>query len=237
MVSQQTVTAINKNKKLNKSMGQLNWKIKSCLIVFSFLIGIQESNAQILIGPNVGLNWGIFSFGNTQALTLNKALLGPSLGAIVEIPIYGILSVRAEPSYIQKGSDFTVDNSLPLETKVYPQYLQIPVELQANLPMTIFTPHVFLGPNVGFLLSGKGQWISAFDPEPEFDVKNIIKNIDFGMDFGAGLDFSITPLIKANIDFKYSLGLPNILKPGAGTTLLTAYTHGYQVLVGVLFTI
>lgn len=173
-----------------------------------------------------------------SGISNTSLLLGTSVGAIVEIPMNGILSLRAEPSYIQKGTDVTVvitnSNTNASWSKLRSQYLQIPVELKAILPMPLFTPHIFFGPNVGYLLSAKAESFDAITgQEFDGDVKHQDKNVDFAIDFGAGLDYSITPLIKANFDLKYSLGLMNIDNTSTGAV----YTRGFQMFVGVLFSI
>ena len=198
--------------------------------MISFLLfGFQKDTAQILIGPTIGLNWGAFSIGNLIGAESANSSLGPSFGAIVEVPLIPLLSIRVEPSYIQKGSDVSfpyMDG--PLILKERNQYFQLPLELQANLPLPVFSPHIFLGPNVGYLLSAK---MNQGPNYPEIDDKSSYKSFDLGVDYGVGLEFGIAPLIKANLDYKYSSGLLNISKYSP------VHTRGIQILAGLLFSI
>jgi len=157
-----------------------------------------------MIGPNVGLNWGTFLDKNALPINgeSNTSILGASLGAIAEFEINRILSVRVEPSYIQKGTDTQYSWPFMLEDKDRFQYLQIPIELEAKLPVFPFTPHIFFGPNVGYLLSAREE---DSDPFQEYSVKNGYKTLDFALDFGAGIEYSIAPPVMANLDVKSAL--------------------------------
>jgi hypothetical protein len=212
-------------------MLHINWKITRCAFCFYFLFGRQESTAQILFGPNVGLNWTTFSIDNLAGTT-STPLLCNSLGAIAEFPLNDILSIRVEPSYIQKGSQWKnlpSGSPLPLETEIRFQYLQIPVELKASLPTPIVSPHILIGPNVSYLLSAKeGPTLSTQE-----DVKDFYRDFVYTLDFGTGLDYSIAPLIKGHFDLKYSIGLMNIEKKDKGDV----HMHGVQIFVAVLFSV
>jgi hypothetical protein len=210
-----------------------NSKIKTCLFVFYLAIGAQVSKAQILIGPNAGLNWSRFSINHNAYGT---TLLGSSFGAIAELPLNGILSIRVEPSYIQKGLQWIyvyaggAPTSSLFSINSYFNYFQIPIELKANLPVPFVSPYLLVGPNVGYLLSAKeGQSGST----PQEDRTDFYKKFDCALDCGAGLDLGIAPLIKASFNVKYSLGLLNIEKISA-TDL---QSHGIQIYAGVLFCI
>jgi opacity protein-like surface antigen len=64
-------------------------------------------------------------------------------------------------------------------------------------------------------------------------VKDSYKKFDCALDFGAGLEYSIAPLIKANLDYKYSLGLLNI----DNTNFTPTHTRGNQIFASILFSI
>ncbi len=210
-------------------MMRTNSKLKACLFTFFFFIGAQVSTAQISIGPNVGLNWTRF-FSNNNAY--GTTLLGNSYGAIAELPLNGILSIRLEPSYLQKGFQWTYGGGAPtlLVINSYFNYFQIPFELKANLPTPIVSPYVLIGPNVSYLLSAKDTSPGSAQQQDETDF---YKKLGGTLDFGAGLDCGIAPLIKASFEIKYSLGLLNMEKSSA----YELQTHGVQIYLAVLFSI
>ena len=210
-------------------MMRTNSKLKTCLFTFFFFIGAQVSTAQISIGPNAGLNWTRF-LSNHNAY--GTTLLGTSYGAIAELPLNGIFSIRLEPSYIQKGFQWTYGGGAPilLVRNSYFNYFQIPIELKVNLPTPVVSPYVLVGPNVGYLLSAKNNPPGSTQQEDETDF---YKKVGGTLDFGAGIDFGIAPLIKASFDAKYSLGLLNMEKSSA----YELQTHGVQIYVAVLFSI
>ena len=204
-----------------------NWKIETFLIISFLVLCIQKENAQILIGPTIGLNWSAFS---TADLTVpSKSSLGSSFGVIAEFSLVSLLSFRVEPSYIQKGSnEYWPDMGGPDIVKLRLQYFQIPVELQANLPISVFSSHIFIGPNIGYLLSANH---SSTHSKKIVDVLDYYNKFDCSLDFGAGLEYNIVSLIKGNLDYKYSLGLLNIRKTGP------IHTRGIQIVAGILFSI
>ena len=209
-------------------MVSINWKIKTCLIISLLLFSIQKDTAQILIGPTIGLSWSAFSIGNLIGASARSSL-GTTFGAIVEVPLIPLLSIRVEPSYIQKGSDvYFPDMGGPDILEERNRYFQVPVELKANLPLPLLSPHIFLGPNVGYLLSAK---INPGSNHPEIDDKSSYQSFDLGVDVGAGLEFGVAPLIKANLDYKYSSGLLNI------SEYSPVHTRGIQISAGLLFSI
>jgi hypothetical protein len=195
------------------------------------LFGRQESTAQILFGPSIGLNWTTFSIDNLAGAS-SKPLLCNSLGAIADFPLNDVLSIRVEPTYIQKGSQWKnlpSGSQLPLEAKIRFQYVQIPVELKANLPMPVLSPYIFIGPNVSYLLSAKEE----STPSTQENVMDLYNNFVYAIDFGTGLDYSIGPPIIAHFDLTYSLGLMNIEKANRSVI----HMHGIEIFVGVLFSV
>jgi opacity protein-like surface antigen len=65
------------------------------------------------------------------------------------------------------------------------------------------------GPQLGFLLSAKSKFEGTFDGETfseEVDIKDSVKSIDFGLNFGASFDFAENIMIGA----RYNLGLLDI---------------------------
>jgi hypothetical protein len=192
--------------------------------------GAQTSTAQVSIGPNVGLNWTHFSIDHNYLL--GTPLMGSSFGAIAQLPLNGILSIRVEPSYIQKGIQWPFGGEGPTSYLInsYFNYFQLPIELKANLPIPVVSPYILVGPNIGYLLSAK-QGLAGSTPQE--DITDDYQKVDCALDFGAGLDFGITPFTTASCNVKYSSGL--LIK--GKTSVIDLQTHGVQIYISVLFSI
>jgi len=203
--------------------------LKNRILYFAFCIALlgQISTAQIFIGPSAGVNWGIFKVENQSEGVSNSSRIGVAIGVIADFPLDKIFSIRVEPSYIQKGTEITAQ---PTINKFHFGYLQVPIEAKVSIPTSIVNVHIIVGPNIGYLLSAKFQ---STDFAQELDIKDGYKNYDFALDAGVGLDYPVSPMVKAGIDIKYSLGLVNIDKGTAGAI----NTRGFQLMAGILFAI
>ena len=212
-------------------MVEIHSKSRTYLVITFLLLGVQKETAQFLVGPNVGLNWGALTIENIRGSLSVNSTLESSFGAIIEFPLNPIISLRVEPSYTQTGSDvYFNDMGGPTILKHRNQYVQAPILLQASLPLPVISPHLLLGPNIGYLL-----WANMGSNRNSqlFDIKDDFNNFDFGVIIGAGLEYRIAPLIKANLDYNYSMGLLNIDK----TNHLPTHTRGIQVFASILFSI
>lgn len=128
---------------------------------------------------------------------------GFALGAVCEISLGSVLWLRAEPMYVQKGSEVdwpsegdALDNTYELD------YLVIPLHLKASMDYGIFSPVVFAGPYFGYALSG--QYVMKSDGST-IDANQ--RNFDLGLDFGGGAFIRLNDDLWITIDARYSLGV------------------------------
>lgn len=69
------------------------------------------------------------------------------------------------------------------------------------------------GPQIGFLTSAKTSTkLDGYSQTFDEDAKKYFESVDFGLNFGAGYDF--TKNVSAGV--RYNLGLSNILKTEPG---------------------
>lgn len=86
-------------------------------------------------------------------------------------------------------------------------YLNIPILAKFYIPAgTRFSPNLYAGPDVGFKLYGDSN---------SRDIDDELKDAEFGVAFGAGLDFNINSdpvnLIRTvGLDLRYTLGLTDL---------------------------
>jgi hypothetical protein len=125
-------------------------------------------------------------------------------GFLYEAQIMPMFSLQPELRYNNKSAG---PNDL--------NYIEIPVLGKVNIPTnTLFTPSIELGPDLGFNVSGNGA-----------------NTIDFAWDFGVGLNFEVAPAMSTFVDWRYSLGLTNVVD---GSDLKT---RDMNLLFGVKFSI
>jgi hypothetical protein len=118
---------------------------------------------------------------------------GLNLGAFISIPAGPMLAIQPEAFFSQKGAKTGT-------TKISYNYLEVPLllKLSPSLPGDFVRPIFFAGPSAGILLSAKAG---------DFDLKDEMKNADFGLVIGGGVEFG-----KLSLDARYNLGLSSIDK-------------------------
>lgn len=180
------------------------------VITFGFV------NAQDLkYGVKGGLNVSSFS-GDNDGMDL-KSRVGFNIGGFVEVKLSEKFAIQPEVLYSQQGTKFKLsgilfsnDEPFKAETKFNLSYINVPVMFKYYAIEKLF---IEAGPQIGFLISAKSKTkVTGFDQTEELDTKDMYNTIDFGLNFGAGYDFTQNISLGA----RYNLGLANIAKTEAG---------------------
>ncbi|WP_431242864.1 porin family protein [Flavobacterium sp. P21] len=186
--------------------------ILSALAVMAFGL----ANAQdVKFGVKGGLNLSNFS-GDTEGVDL-KSKAGFHVGGFAEIKLSDKFAIQPELLYStqgpkavnQMGEDengitYTGDVCFNLS------YINVPVMFKYYVAEKF---NIEAGPQIGFLTSAKMKTtIDGFNGSNEMDVKDIFESIDFGLNLGAGYDFTD----HFSADIRYNLGLANIAKTEDG---------------------
>ena len=195
---------LTKNKKMKKV-------ILSALAVMAFGI----ANAQdVKFGLKGGLYVSNFS-GDTEGLDF-KSRFGFNVGAFAEIKFSEQFALQPEVLYSTQGARvedfgvqvdefgfFTADASFNLA------YINVPVMFK------YFATEKFsleAGPQIGFLVSAKLKTeVDGYGSNTQ-DIKDNFESIDFGLNLGAGYDFTENFSVSA----RYNLGLANIANTEEG---------------------
>lgn len=122
-------------------------------------------------------------------------------GAGIDLPVNDEFSVQPGLSYSTQGADYS-DSEFTGTYKL--NYLNLPVLARYEV-----SPGLTLeaGPQIGLLLSAKDEYeFSGSGGSMEEDVKDFTKNIDFGVNIGAGYTFDN----GININAHYNLGLSDL---------------------------
>lgn len=149
-----------------------------------------------------------------------KSLIRPIFGVFALIRVNPTLEIQPEIDYMTTGEkwSFSDGDESGKYTEVY-NYIHIPVLIKARLAKQgKIIPIVFAGPAVGFLLSAKDRAYIDGDLVFSYDMKQDLKSMDFGVDFGAQAEMMLSNL-KLIIDLRYYLGLTNVYKDSTEYTL------------------
>ena len=154
------------------------------------VLAFAYTNAQeVKFGVKGGLNIATLGGDAEDA----KSLVGFHVGGFAEIKLSDKFAIQPELLYSTQGAKFEgTDGDADYDDKL--DYLNIPVMAKYYVAEGF---SLEAGPQIGFLLSAK---------EDGEDVKDFYKSIDFGVNFGAGYDF--TENLSAGV--RYNLGLSNI---------------------------
>ncbi len=131
-----------------------------------------------------------------------SALVGVNIGFFVDLKVADKLVIQPELLYSTQGtklnwlSDGVTINSFKLA------YINIPVMVKYYATKDF---SLEVGPQIGFLTSAKVNG-TANGTTVDVDAKKFYNSTDFGINFGAGYDF--TKKISAGI--RYNLGLSNV---------------------------
>jgi len=166
------------------------------------LFGLTAVNAQeVEFGIKGGINLATIT-GDDFVNFDNRTCF--HFGAVVEIGISENFSFQPELLYSCQGSDYGVDDTSFVDTKaalfngtIKVDYLNVPLMAKYYVSEGL---SLEAGPQLGFLISATDE----FEGEEE-DIKDFVKGIDFGVNFGLGykLDGGL------NFGARYNLGLSN----------------------------
>ncbi len=173
------------------------------------------ANAQdVKFGLKGGLNVSNFS-GDTEGIDF-KSRFGFNAGGFVEIKFSEKFALQPEILYSTQGAkvknfDLDVDGigTVNADVAFNLAYINVPVMFK------YFAAEKFsleAGPQIGFLVSAETKTKVEGYGSSKVDIKDNFESIDFGLNLGAGYDFTENLSVGA----RYNLGLANIAKTEEG---------------------
>ncbi|HLF53511.1 porin family protein [Flavobacterium sp.] len=178
----------------------------AALFAFGFV-----SAQDVKFGIKGGVNFATLT-GDVEDTSMK---VGFNVGGLVEIKVSEKFSVQPELLFSTQGakeeySETSGADSYKVENNLNLGYLNIPIMAKYYV---VDKFSLEAGPQFGFLMSAKSDYTetqtvggvtSTFSEE--VDVKDDMNSVDFGINFGAGYDF--TENISAGV--RYNLGLSDI---------------------------
>lgn len=188
------------------------------MLVLALALGVsaQETAAKkMAFGIQAGLGFGNASGDSAKADPgeTKKMRMGILGGAFAEFKLGTQFALRPELMYVQKGVKYEFDGGGKMTVKA--DYLELPVlfawapEMQGKTQASVFA-----GPYAAMLMSAKikGEGFTGADSiyNTEEDVKDSTKSIDFGLTFGAGFGYKVSPKGELFFNVRYDLGMTKI---------------------------
>ena len=165
---------------------------KLSILTAIILFGFTSVNAQdINFGAKAGVNFATITGDDVESFSSRTAF---HVGFVAEIVISETFSFQPELLYSAQGADWDEGDGFEGTTKV--DYLNVPLMAKFYVGEGF---SLEAGPQVGFLLSAK----DVEEGEEDFDLKDYVKGIDFGVNVGVGYK------MEGGLNFgaRYNLGL------------------------------
>jgi hypothetical protein len=132
-------------------------------------------------------------------------------GILAEFTISDMFYIQPEVNFLPKG---VISKGTPLYSSKYTpdkfdnifNYFEIPINVLAKFNLSNFTPFIFAGPSLSFLLEAKAT-LGSFGTDLSSEE---FKKTDFSINLGGGVEFPINS-VNLFVMARYSLGLTNIM--------------------------
>lgn len=174
-------------------------------ILLSLGLLTNQAQAQVDFGIRGGVNFA--TFNNVDDFE-TESRTGVMAGVYINYQIPNSpISIQPEILYTQKGAMVTVlsDTDTPIQFEYKLNYIAIPVLAKFDYVLDgPVTPHVYFGPYVAFTINAEAQY-EGQNGSITADISDKVKNTDFGVVVGAGVDVS-----RFNIGVRYSVGLVTV---------------------------
>ncbi len=175
-----------------------------------------------------------------------KMRIGAAFGGFIEYSINDNFAIQPEFLYTMKGvkGEFEEEDPYTGETvkvkgTIKLNYLEIPVLAKLSIPTQGSIKPVFLlGPALALKLSAKTKGEAkgeTIDESGSEDISSDVKDFDFGVVVGAGVDYELASGGKVTVDGRYTLGLTNVSDIEGAEEDLDAKNAVISVMIGYLF--
>ena len=178
----------------------------------------------ISYGVKGGINFASVSFDPSED-TNTGTRIGIAVGGFVALPLGSRLTIQPEGLFSQKGEKADLDGVV---AKLELDYIEVPVLVKYAITQGGSRSfHVFGGPSMAFKVRSRAT-ASFGGTTVETGEDELIKDTDFGVVVGAGMDFG-----KWSVDGRYTMGLADINNDESDDTKIR--TRTISVLAGIRF--
>jgi hypothetical protein len=156
-------------------------KNDSTILILFFLLATHLLNAQVTVGIRAGVNVASTQFASIKNSPQSINLF--TMGVPVEVHINKRFSAQTELNFTQKGykwaaSDISFVTNW-IETSIFGK-----LKLGGEKPIHGF---LFFGPSLGFVVGGRGEFISPYDFGLNVGGQLILQDVFFDLRYQLGL--------------------------------------------------
>ncbi|MHC0442284.1 porin family protein [Flavobacterium sp. 3-210] len=186
------------------------------------------ANAQdVKFGVKGGLNVSTITGDIENA----SSKVGFHVGGFAEIKLSEKFAIQPELLYSTQGAkekgEFEYEgNVYDAELNYKLAYINLPIMAKYYIVEKF---NVEAGPQIGFLVNAKAE-ATVLGNSAEEDVKDSFKSVDFGINLGAGYDFTD----KFSAGVRYNIGLSNMID-GEAADYAKAHNGVFSLSVGYKF--
>lgn len=216
--------------------------LKNLLVLLLLIISL-SSKAQVLVGPIFGpqISWVSFDDKDNARRYKQTPVLGFHAGANLSFRVQKRFFLHTALLYSEKGKQLERKNDNMFENKAKYKYIEMPLAYTVEFITKTGTNRQFkwylgLGPNISYLLSGKGTLSSseldeilinpikykmAFEKSEDEVANNEMavqdpNRLQLGLNLSSGLVFEPLGLGKIMLTFRYEFGHSFFSKDGRG---------------------
>ena len=213
--------------------------MRQILVISAIIAVIQTSSAQIIRSYGIkagavlaGQHWDYSPSSPLAGIDIaDQMRWGLDVGCFIEWLDTPTFTLITEAHYLQRG----FREELPATSPASPDgiwtqvltprldYLSIPLLMKARIDFASVSPYLLSGPRYDVLLSK--------NPDGYDLVIDQIKDYDWGLAFGAGIVYDLSPCFDVGAEFRYDLSFQDIYK----TNILTVRNHSMQFQAYIAF--
>ena len=205
--------------------------MKKLIILMILLLAISVSAQEPLTGLTgkgikVGIGMANLTGDDVEGLDMKMGING---GAFITYNFSPMFAIQPELLFTMKGAKESIEG-MDDDFKYKFNYLSMPILLKVCIPTeSNIKPSLLVGPEVSMLMSAKASL-----GDESMDMKDALKDIDFGLAFGGGIDVQMETM-KLTFDARYTLGLSSIDDSGEGEESASVKNTNISVMVGLGF--
>lgn len=194
------------------------------LMAMLLVVPVVAQEKQISFGVKGGINMANLAFDPELPESMESStLMGLAFGGVLGFNLSPAASLDMEVMYLQKGASWEeTDGDCTGETDIKLAYIALSPMLRFKIHSESLTPYFMAGGEIGMLMSAnaEGTWeCDGESGETDVDVKDSYKDIDFGVSFGAGVEFPMGNSALF-VEARYAMGLSDIGEDADDTELL-----------------
>ncbi len=182
-------------------------------LALAILIMSGQAHAQnTRAGFNMGIDFSTFGGDIEQLVGISaQTVTGFSVGGFFGVDVSRMFRIQLNGQHVGKGAKFEESGVRVTFDVPYIEFL-LPVTLLIPIENSSITPRVYAGPSLAFETNCEAKGEATGEPAVTRSCNGVgipTKSVDYGVFFGAGVDFSLGAG-EIVLDVLYNLGLANI---------------------------